>query len=66
VLPSWHRLLLGPKFTAGEEKDVGFLFTALFLYEHFHWSVNLEVSSLAKLNLKDYYQVLSADFFWRF
>jgi hypothetical protein len=66
VLPSWHRLLLGPKFTAGEEKDVGFLFTALFLYEHFHWSLNLEVNSLAKLNFRDYKQAVSADFFWRF
>lgn len=66
ILPSWHRLLLGPKFTAGEEKDVGFLFTALFLYEHFHWSVNLEVNSLTKINLRDYKQVFSADFFWRF
>lgn len=66
ILPSWHRILLGPKFTAGEEKDVGFLFTALFLYKHFHWSINLQVNSLAKLNLREYKQVFSADLFWRF
>ena len=54
------------KITAGEEKDVGFLFTALFLYEHFHWSVNLEVNSLRKINFRDYKQIVSADFFWRF
>lgn len=66
ILPSWHRILLGPKFTAGEEKDLGFLFTALFLYKHFHWSINLQVNSLAKLNLREYKQVFSADLFWRF
>ncbi len=66
ILPSWHRILLGPKFTAGEEKDVGFLFTALFLYKHFHWSVNVQVNSLTKLNLREYKQVFSADLFWRF
>ncbi len=65
LLPSWHRILLGPKFTAGEEKDVGFLFTALFLYEHFHWSINLSINSLSKIDLKKNKQVLSFDLFWR-
>ncbi len=66
ILPSWHRILLGPKFTAGEEKDVGFLFTSLFLYKHFHWSVNININSLAKLNFREKKQVISGDLFWRF
>jgi hypothetical protein len=66
ILPSWHRILLGPKFTAGEEKDVGFLFTSLFLYKHFHWSINININSLAKFNLRENKQVISGDFFWRF
>ena len=66
MFPSWHRVLLGPKFTAGEEKDVGFLLSSLFLYEHFHWSVNLAMNSLRKLDFGRNQQVVSFDFFWRF
>jgi hypothetical protein len=66
VLPSWHRILLGPKFTAGEVQELGFLFTALFLYRHFHWTVNLEVNSLQKIDFPNNKQAVSFDFFWRF
>lgn len=66
ILPSWHRILLGPKFTAGQEMDVGFLFSSLFLYDRFQWSANLEVNSLKKFDLKKYKQVFSFDLAWRF
>lgn len=65
VLPSWHRILLGPKFTAGEEREIGFLFSALFLYRYFHWTVNLEVNSLQKLDFRTNKQAVSFDLFWR-
>ena len=66
VLPSWHRILLGPKVTAGDERDLGLLFAVLFLYRHFHWSVNLEINTFRELNFRENKQALWLDMFWRF
>jgi hypothetical protein len=65
ILPSWHRILFGPKFIAGEEKDLGLVATALFVYEHFHWAINVELNSITRLKFKDKKQLASFDFFWR-
>ncbi|MGZ3695257.1 MAG: hypothetical protein ACXWQO_14050 [Bdellovibrionota bacterium] len=65
VLHRWQRILFGPKFTAGEKKDLGFVATAVFPYEYFHWAVNVELNSITHFEFKNKKQVASFDFFWR-
>jgi hypothetical protein len=66
MLKSWQRILFGPKVVTGDQTDLGFLLSVLFPYEHFHWSVNLEVNSLRKFDFANYRQTVSFDLFWRF
>lgn len=65
ILPGWQRILFGPKFTAGDEKDIGLVATALFPYDHFHWAINIELNSITRLKFRDKKQLASFDFFWR-
>jgi hypothetical protein len=65
MLPNWNRLLIGPRFIAGDENDLGLLFAAMFIYERLHWSINLELSSLSKFDIRNYRQVVSAGVYWR-
>jgi hypothetical protein len=66
VFKHWQRLLFGPKFTAGNTKDVGFVATGVFPYEHFHFAVNVELNSITRLEFRNKKQLASFDFFWRF
>lgn len=65
VFKRWQRLLVGPKFTAGEKKDLGFVATAVFPYEYFHWAVNMELNSITRFQFREGKQLFSFDFFWR-
>jgi hypothetical protein len=65
VLKGWQRILLGPKFTAGETKDVGFVATAVFPYRYFHWTLNVELNSITRFQFKNKKQLASFDLFWR-
>lgn len=66
ILRDWHRMLFGPKFTAGEERDLGFVASTIFVFDTWHATLNLEVNSLRKFDLKDFKQVASVDVFLRF
>lgn len=65
VLRGWQRVLLGPKFTAGETKDLGFVATVVFPYDYFHWAINVKLESITRLEFRDKKQLIGADFFWR-
>lgn len=66
IFRSWHRLLFGPKFVAGDELDLGFLLSFIYVREVFHASVNLNVNSVRKFDFGAYKQVVGFDLFWRF
>jgi hypothetical protein len=66
VLNSWNRMLLGPKFVAGNDFDLGFLFSFLYIERSFHAAVNLNVNSMRKLDFKTGKQTVGLDLFWRF
>jgi hypothetical protein len=66
MLKSWHRILFGPKFVAGDSYDLGFLFSMIFVFDRFHAAVNLDVNSVRHLDFKAYKQVVGGDLFWRF
>lgn len=66
LLSNWHRILFGPKFIAGNDYDLGFLFSYIFVFDNFHAAVNLSVNSLRHFDFKDYRQAVGADLFWRF
>ncbi|MGZ3660078.1 MAG: hypothetical protein ACXVCK_08280 [Bdellovibrionota bacterium] len=66
LLSSWHRILFGPKFVAGDTYDLGFLFSMIFIFDHFHAAVNLNVNSIRQFDFKGYKQAVGADMYWRF
>lgn len=66
IFRGWHRLLFGPKFVAGDELDLGFLLSFIYVRESFHASVNLNVNSVRKFDFSAYKQVVGFDMFWRF
>ncbi len=66
ILKSWHRILFGPKFIAGSTYDLGFLFSMIFVFDHFHGAINFDVNSVRQFNFSSYKQVVAADLFWRF
>lgn len=65
ILRDWHRMLFGPKFTSGEERDLGFVFSTILVFDTFHLTLNLHVNSLRGFDFRDYKQVASLDLFWR-
>lgn len=66
MLKSWHRLLFGPKFVAGDELDLGFLFSFIYVREVFHVAANLNINSVRKFDFATNKQTVGLDFFWRF
>ncbi|MCO5144033.1 MAG: hypothetical protein M9962_13165 [Oligoflexia bacterium] len=66
ILNSWHRILLGPKYSSGENSEFGFNFSTLLIYDRFHLSLNLVVNSLKKFSIKEDKQQVGLDLFWRF
>jgi hypothetical protein len=65
MLSSWHRILFGPKFLAGDTYDLGFLFSMIFVFDRFHGAINLNVNSVRNFDFKGYKQMVGADLFWR-
>ncbi len=65
IFTSWHRLLFGPKFVAGDELDLGFLLTFMFVRESFHGALSLNVNSVRKFDFAAYKQTVGFDLFWR-
>lgn len=66
MLPSWHRILLGPKVISGEEVDIGFTLSFVFVFNSLHATVNLITDSVTKLDIKNNAQRMAFDVFWRF
>lgn len=66
ILPSWHRIMLGPKITAGSENELGFFLTSMFIWNTYHLSLSLVVNSIEKLDIKNNKQTYSLDMYWRF
>lgn len=66
VLPSWHRIIFGPKFTSGAENELGFFLTGMLVFNTYHFSLSAVVNSLEKLDLKNNKQTYSLDMYWRF
>lgn len=65
MLKSWHRILFGPKFVAGDTYDLGFLFSMIFLFDKFNGAINLDVNSVRHFDFKGYKQAIGFDLFWR-
>jgi hypothetical protein len=66
MLKSWHRVLFGPKFIAGQEYDLGFLFSFLYVRKIFHVALNLNINSVRRFDPAKNRQMVGLDFFWRF
>jgi hypothetical protein len=65
MLPSWNRILFGPKFITGDKTDLGASFSYIWIFNSFHAALNLEVNTVRKIDLKNSGQSISFDLFWR-
>lgn len=66
VLKSWNRLLLGPKFVAGDQFDLGFSFSFIYVSNSFHAAANLSANTVKRFDFKNNRQTVGLDLFWRF
>lgn len=66
ILKGWNRILFGPKFVAGDELDLGVLFSYLYVRESFNAALNLSVNSVRKIDLGKFKQAIWFDLFLRF
>lgn len=66
ILPSWHRILFGPKFITGEKSDLGATLSFIWVFNSFHAAANLEINTVRKLDFRSNKQTFSGDLFWRF
>lgn len=66
ILNSWNRLLIGPQYKI-ETQSVGGFFGYMFVWDHFHVSINLNVNNITNLKLfKDDGYVPYLHAYWRF